>query len=247
MNISGPFIRRPIGTSLLAIGLFVVGMICYSLLGVAALPNIEFPAIFVQAQQPGADASTMASTVAAPLERHLGQVPGVDRDALEQFRGQHHRAACSSTWTATSTPPRATCSRRSMRRSRICPPTCRRADVPEGQPRRRSDRDPGADLRHAGADRALRRRRLDPRAASAPAVKASTQVDIAGGATPAVRVEVNLRALERHGPVARPRAQRAHGCQRRPRRRASSTDGHTQHGRDRATIRCIRPTSSASW
>ena len=79
MNISAPFIRRPIGTSLLAAGLLVVGAICYSLLGISALPQISFPAIFVTAAQPGADASTMASTVAAPLERHLGQVPGIDR------------------------------------------------------------------------------------------------------------------------------------------------------------------------
>ena len=78
MNISAPFIRRPIGTSLLAAGLLVVGTICYFLLGISALPQINFPAIFVTASQPGADASTMASTVAAPLERHLGQVPGID-------------------------------------------------------------------------------------------------------------------------------------------------------------------------
>src|SRR3546814_6526119 len=53
-------------------------MIGYFLLGVSALPNMQFPAIFVQASQAGADASTMASTVAAPLERHLGQVPGIE-------------------------------------------------------------------------------------------------------------------------------------------------------------------------
>ncbi|MEW5834642.1 MAG: efflux RND transporter permease subunit [Pseudomonadota bacterium] len=78
MNISALFVRRPIGTSLLAIGLFLVGTVCYSLLGVSALPTLQFPAIFVQAAQPGADAGTMAATVAAPLERHLGQVPGID-------------------------------------------------------------------------------------------------------------------------------------------------------------------------
>ena len=78
MNISGPFIRRPIGTSLLATGVFIIGCICYALLGVSALPEMQFPVIFVQAQQAGADASTMASTVAAPLERHLGQVPGIE-------------------------------------------------------------------------------------------------------------------------------------------------------------------------
>jgi multidrug efflux pump len=78
MNISAPFIRRPIGTILLALGLFVGGIIAYFQLGVAALPNMEFPVIFVVANQPGADASTMASTVAAPLERHMGQIANVD-------------------------------------------------------------------------------------------------------------------------------------------------------------------------
>ncbi|RXD63446.1 acriflavin resistance protein, partial [Xanthomonas perforans] len=79
MNISAPFIKRPIGTSLLAIGLFVIGLMCYLRLGVAALPNIQIPIIFVHATQSGADASTMASTVTAPLERHLGQLHGIDR------------------------------------------------------------------------------------------------------------------------------------------------------------------------
>ena len=78
MNLSGPFIRRPIGTALLAIGLFMVGVICYLQLGVSALPNIQIPVIFVHASQSGADATTMASTVTAPLERHLGQLPGGD-------------------------------------------------------------------------------------------------------------------------------------------------------------------------
>ncbi|MHC1480739.1 efflux RND transporter permease subunit [Frateuria aurantia] len=78
MNIFAFFIRRPIGTSLLAAGIFVAGAICYAMLGVAALPDMEFPAIFVQASEQGADASTMASTVTAPLERHLAQIPGID-------------------------------------------------------------------------------------------------------------------------------------------------------------------------
>ncbi|MBB3226709.1 multidrug efflux pump [Luteibacter sp. Sphag1AF] len=79
MNIFAPFIRRPIGTSLLAMGLTLAGMIAYALLGVAALPSIDVPAVFVSAQLPGANAQTMASTVIAPLERHLGQIPGVDK------------------------------------------------------------------------------------------------------------------------------------------------------------------------
>src|SRR5690242_21738837 len=99
MNISAPFVKRPIGTSLLALGMAVCGVICYFLLGVAALPNLEFPAIFVTANQPGASADTMASTVAAPLERHLGQIPGIDSMSS---RSEERRVGkeCRSRWTA---------------------------------------------------------------------------------------------------------------------------------------------------
>ena len=78
MNISAPFIKRPIGTSLLAAGLLAIGILCYTLLGISALPQLSFPAIWVSASQSGASATTMAATVAAPLERHLGQIPGID-------------------------------------------------------------------------------------------------------------------------------------------------------------------------
>ena len=77
MGMTGLFIRRPIGVALLAIGLFVMGLICYLRLGVSALPQMEIPVIYVIAPQTGADATTMASTVTAPLERRLGQVPGI--------------------------------------------------------------------------------------------------------------------------------------------------------------------------
>ena len=78
MNIFEPLIRRPAGTSLLAVGLVLAGICAYLLLGVAALPSFELPVVFIQAGQPGASAQTMASTVLAPLERHLGQIPGID-------------------------------------------------------------------------------------------------------------------------------------------------------------------------
>ncbi|AND70302.1 exodeoxyribonuclease VII [Dyella thiooxydans] len=78
MNIFAPLIRRPVGTSLLAAGLVLAGICAYLLLGVAALPSLEFPGVYVVAQQPGASAQTMANTVLAPLERHLGRIPGVD-------------------------------------------------------------------------------------------------------------------------------------------------------------------------
>ncbi|HEV2540727.1 MAG TPA: efflux RND transporter permease subunit [Frateuria sp.] len=78
MNIFAPLIRRPIGTSLLALGLTLAGFWAYLLLGVAALPSLDFPGVYVVASQPGASAQTMASTILAPLERHLGRIPGVD-------------------------------------------------------------------------------------------------------------------------------------------------------------------------
>jgi len=78
MNISAPFVKRPIGTSLLAAGVLAIGVLCYTLLGISALPQVSFPAIWVSASEPGANATTIAATVAAPLERHLGQIPGVD-------------------------------------------------------------------------------------------------------------------------------------------------------------------------
>ena len=78
MNIFAPLIRRPVGTSLLAIGLTLAGFIAYLMLGVAALPSLDFPGVYVTVSQPGANAQTMASTVLAPLERHLGQIPGID-------------------------------------------------------------------------------------------------------------------------------------------------------------------------
>jgi multidrug efflux pump len=77
LNFSLPFIMRPIATTLLSIGVFLVGAVAYKFLPVAALPNVEFPTIHVTANRPGADPSTMAATVAAPLERRLGEIPGV--------------------------------------------------------------------------------------------------------------------------------------------------------------------------
>jgi multidrug efflux pump len=78
MNFSRPFIERPIGTTLLALGLLLVGIVAYRFLPVASLPSVEFATINVSASRPGADPETMAATVAAPLERRLGEIAGVN-------------------------------------------------------------------------------------------------------------------------------------------------------------------------
>src|SRR5258708_9085360 len=77
MNVSDVFMRRPVGTTLLAIGLFLFGAVAYNFLPVASLPSIDFATIRVAATRPGADPETMAATVAAPLERHLGEIASV--------------------------------------------------------------------------------------------------------------------------------------------------------------------------
>ncbi|HZS12223.1 MAG TPA: efflux RND transporter permease subunit, partial [Nitrospirales bacterium] len=77
MNLSGTFIRRPIGTALLTIAIALVGLVAFRLLPVAALPQVEYPTISVSANLPGASPETMATSVAAPLERQFGRIAGV--------------------------------------------------------------------------------------------------------------------------------------------------------------------------
>jgi multidrug efflux pump subunit AcrB len=77
MNISEPFIRRPVATALLMAAVGVVGLVSYPFLPVAPLPQVDFPTIRVDATLQGASAETMAASVAAPLERQFGQIPGV--------------------------------------------------------------------------------------------------------------------------------------------------------------------------
>ena len=77
MNFSRPFILRPIATSLLMVALLVAGMLAWRLLPVAALPQVDYPVIQVQATLPGASPDTVARMITAPLERYLGQISGL--------------------------------------------------------------------------------------------------------------------------------------------------------------------------
>jgi multidrug efflux pump len=79
MSISAPFIRRPIGTSLLAAALLLSGILAFNFLPVSSLPKVDFPVIGVNAGLPGADPQTMASAVATPLERQFGRISGVNQ------------------------------------------------------------------------------------------------------------------------------------------------------------------------
>ena len=79
MSASSPFIKRPVGTSLLTIGVLLAGVLAFRFLPVAPLPQVEFPVIQVQAGLPGASPETMASAVATPLERQFGRIAGINQ------------------------------------------------------------------------------------------------------------------------------------------------------------------------
>ena len=78
MSISAPFIKRPVGTTLLAVALFLIGSVAYVFLPVASLPAVDFPIIGISAARPGTDPQTMAASVAAPLERRLANISSLN-------------------------------------------------------------------------------------------------------------------------------------------------------------------------
>src|SRR5438105_13282311 len=77
MNITEPFVRRPVATTLLTIGVALSGIVSFGLLPVSPLPQVDFPTVSVSASLPGASPEVMAATVATPLERALGRIAGV--------------------------------------------------------------------------------------------------------------------------------------------------------------------------
>jgi len=79
VSVSSPFIKRPVGTSLLTVGVLLAGILAFQFLPVAPLPQVEFPVISVSASLPGASPETMASAVATPLERQFGRIAGISQ------------------------------------------------------------------------------------------------------------------------------------------------------------------------
>ena len=198
MNISAPFIRRPIGTILLALGLFVGGVLAYMQLGVAALPNLEFPVIFVIASQPGADAANMASTVAAPLERHLGQISGIDQMGSNNREGtavviMYFDGAKNIDGAARDVQAAINAAQADLPSGLRNAPVYRKAN-PNNSPvlllALRSKSHTMADLYNMADSLLAQRVRQLPGVAD---------VSIAGGATPAVRVDVDLKQLTSMG------------------------------------------------
>ena len=165
MNFSYPFIRRPVGTTLLAIGLFLVGVVAYRFLPVASLPTVEFPTIRVSAEPAGRRSDDHGGdrrrAARAPARRN----PGRHRNHLVEFarQHQHHHPVRSRPQHRRRRARRAGRAQRRAHRPARRPADP--ADLPQGQPVGGADPDPGADLEDHDAERDLRRRRYRDRPA----------------------------------------------------------------------------------
>ena len=147
MNISAPFIRRPVATSLLAAALLLAGLAAFTQLPVSPLPQVDFPTIQVSAALPGASPTTMASAVATPLERRFGRIAG-----LTEMTSASALGSTTITHAVRSRPQRrrggarrAGGDQRRGRRAAVEPADA--PELPQGQPGRLADPDPVADAR----------------------------------------------------------------------------------------------------
>ncbi len=197
MNLSEPFIRRPVATILLTLGLALAGLVAYRLLPVSALPQIDVPTIAVSASLPGASAETMAATVATPLERRLGRIAGVTEMTSSSSLG-------STSVTLQFDLARDISSAANDVQAAI---NAARADLP-AMPRnptwRKLNPSDAPVMILALASDTYDRGRLYDWASSVLAQKISQvagvgQVTVGGAALPAVRVELNPDALARYG------------------------------------------------
>jgi len=194
-------IRRPIGLSLLGIGLVLAGLWTYALLGVAALPSLEFPGVTVLSQLPGASAQTMATTVAAPLERRLGRIAGLqsmeaqisEGSVLIQLSFAYGRSADKA---ARDVQAAINDAAPDLPADMPLPPQYFKANtnaIPVLMVALTSDSQPPERL-YDLADRTLK-----PAIAQIPGV---AQVQVSGGAPRAVRIELDNASLAAKGLVA---------------------------------------------
>ncbi len=199
MSISEPFIRRPIATSLLMLGVLVFGIGAYKLLPVAPLPNVDFPTITVTASYPGASPQTMASAIATPLEQQFTVDSRARPDDVALRRRDDDDHACSSTCRATSTARRGTCMTAINAATGLLP-----KDLPNPPTYRKVNPADFPILIYAVHSDAVPDYRLDDYANTVLAQRLSTvsgvgQVSIFGQKPYAARVQVNPAALAAHG------------------------------------------------
>ena len=159
MSPSRPFILRPVATTLLMVGILLVGFVAYRELPISALPQVDYPTIQVLTFYPGASPDVMTSSVTAPLERQFGQIPGLEPDDVDELVREldHHAAVCA---------------RSQHRRGRagsaggdqcgvefVAARSAESADLQQDQSGRLADSDAGADVGEPAAEQNRRSRR----------------------------------------------------------------------------------------
>lgn len=198
MNLSRPFIRRPVASALIAVGVVLLGLLAYGLLPVAPLPEVDFPTIQVSASLPGASPETMAASVATPLERALGSIAGVTT-----IRSDSRQGACGITLEFDFNRNIDAAARDVQAAINAA-----RGQLPSGMPRNPSYRkvNPSAApiMGLALSSPNLSSSALYDVAATVIAQKISQvngvgQVDVWGSSLPAVRVQLNPNALAQQG------------------------------------------------
>ncbi len=198
MSISEPFIRRPVGTTLLAMGLFGLGIVAYFFLPVAPIPRVDFPMISVSASLPGADPQTVASSLAAPLERRFSQIAGVtELTSVSTLGGASINIQFDLTRQVTDAArdvqAAISASASELPINLPNPPTYRKtnpADAPIMVLSMTSDSRPGSSV-YEFADEILGQRLSQ--------VNGVSQVMISGGEKSAIRVQMNPAALASAG------------------------------------------------
>jgi multidrug efflux pump len=198
MNLSAPFVARPVATTLLAIGVTLAGAVAFTRLPVSPLPQVDFPVISVTAQLPGADPETMAATVATPLERQLGRIAGVNEITSSSSLG-------STRITLQFNLDRRINEAATEVQSAI---NAARSQLPSGMPNNPTYRKVNpADapiMVLSLTSESMTRGRLYDLASTIVAQKISQlrgigQVTVGGSSLPAVRVEMNPTALNAYG------------------------------------------------
>ena len=168
MNISEPFIRRPVATTLLTIGLALAGGLAFFLLPVSPMPNVDFPVIVVSASLPGASPETVATSVTTPLERHLGTIAGVTEMTSQSAVGSSRvvlQFELSRDIDGAARDVEAAIQGGARRPADLA---AQQSDLPQDQSGRCTGADSGADFRHPDRRSDLRLR-LDHHAAEAAA------------------------------------------------------------------------------
>jgi multidrug efflux pump len=198
MNLSTPFIRRPVGTTLLTLAITLAGALGYFMLPVSPLPQVEFPTIQVQASLPGASPETMASAVATPLERQFGRIAGITEMTSASTLGstsitlqfdlnRNIDAACRDVQAAIN-----------AARGRLPP------NLPSNPTYRKSNPSESPIMILALTSEVYTKPRMYDTAATILQQKLSQvrgvgQVAVGGGSPPAVRVDVNPTVLNHFG------------------------------------------------